>query len=154
MTRLNSGDTAPPFTLESTHGTQALSDYEGEWVVLYFYPKDDTPGCTTEACDFRDALPGLGAHIIGVSADDLASHEEFKEKYSLPFPLAVDEGAAVAKAYGAYGEKSSGGGTYKGILRSTFIINPEGKIADAMYEVKADGHADAVRQKLTDLKSE
>ncbi len=153
MATLTAGDKAPPFKLESTRGTQDLAAYEGDWVVLYFYPKDDTPGCTKEACDFRDALPGLAAHVIGVSADDLKSHGKFEEKYSLPFPLASDEDASVAKAYGAYGEKTFSGKTYEGVLRATFIINPEGEIAEVMYNVKAEGHADAVRQKLSELKA-
>ena len=153
MATLSAGDKAPPFELESTRGTQDLNAYAGDWVVLYFYPKDDTPGCTKEACEFRDALPGLGAHVIGVSADDLKSHGKFEEKYSLPFPLAADENAEVAKAYGAYGEKTFGGKTYEGVLRTTFIINPDGNVAEAMYDVKADGHADDVRQKLLDLKA-
>ncbi len=153
MPTLTAGDKAPPFKLESTRGTQDLQAYAGDWVVLYFYPKDDTPGCTKEACEFRDALPGLGAHVVGVSADDLKSHGKFEEKYSLPFPLAVDEDAAVAKAYGAYGQKSFGGKTYEGVLRATFVIDPEGEVAAAMYDVKADGHAADVRQKLAALKS-
>ena len=153
MAKLSAGDKAPTFELESTQGTQDLKAYAGDWVVLYFYPKDDTPGCTKEACEFRDALPGLGAHVVGVSADDLTSHGKFEAKYSLPFPLAADEDATVAKAYGAYGEKSFGGKTYEGVLRATFIVDPEGDVAEAMYDVKAEGHADAVRQKLLDLKA-
>ena len=150
---LHNGDQAPSFELESTQGTQSLKTYQGEWVVLYFYPKDNTPGCTAEACDFRDALPGMNASVIGVSADDMASHEAFRDEYSLPFPLASDEGAEVAKAYGTYGSKEMGGKTYTGTLRSTFIINPEGHIAEAMYNVSAQGHVEKVQARLAELQA-
>ena len=150
---LQNGDQAPPFELESTQGTQSLETYQGEWVVLYFYPKDNTPGCTAEACDFRDALPGMNASVIGVSADDMASHEAFRDEYSLSFPLASDAGAEVAKAYGTYGSKEMGGKTYTGTLRSTFIINPEGHIAEAMYNVNAQGHAEKVQARLAELQA-
>ncbi len=150
---LQSGDQAPPFELPSTQGTQSLDKRRGEWVVLYFYPKDDTPGCTTEACNFRDALPGMNASVIGVSADDMASHEAFREKYNLPFPLASDEGARIAKAYGTYGDKEMGGKTYTGTLRSTFIIDPEGRVAEAMYNVSAQGHAERVQERLAELQA-
>ena len=146
--KLTAGDTAPDFTLESTQGELSLADSQGNWTVLYFYPKDDTPGCTTEACDFRDALPGMNATVIGVSPDGTVSHEKFKEKYSLPFPLAADEDHKVAEAYGAWGEKKNYGKVYEGLIRSTFIISPEGKIAEAMYNVKATGHVERVRAKL------
>ena len=153
MSTLQNGDQAPPFELPSTQGDKSLETYRGEWVVLYFYPKDDTPGCTAEACDFRDALPGMNASVIGVSADDMASHEAFKEKYSLPFPLLSDEGAAVARAYGSYGDKEMGGKTYRGTLRSTFIIDPEGRVAEAMYNVSAQGHAEKVQARLAELQA-
>lgn len=141
--RLQRGDKAPEFTLDSTEGRISLSDYRGKWIVLYFYPKDDTPGCTTEACDFRDvqANHNMNATVLGVSGDDLESHRKFAEKNALNFPLLYDEGNEVAKAYGAYGEKTSFGKTSMGIIRSTFIIDPEGNIHEAMYNVKAQGHA-------------
>ncbi len=151
MTRLQAGDKAPDFNFDTTAGERSLASYTGQWLVLYFYPKDDTPGCTTEACDFRDVLPNLSAEVLGVSADNLKSHDKFQEKYQLPFPLAVDEDNAVAKAYGSYGEKQMYGKTYMGTLRSTFIIDPEGQIAEAMYGVNAKGHVDAVRARLKDL---
>ena len=148
------GDQAPEFTLESNQGTKSLSDYSGQWVVLYFYPRDNTPGCTQEACDFRDAMPGLGAQVLGVSADDLASHEDFAEGHNLPFPLLSDPGGEVAKRYGAYGEKKlPDGSSYEGTQRSTFIINPGGNIAEAMYNVNHDGHAQKVGDELRELQA-
>ncbi len=151
--QLSAGDAAPPFNLESNQGTKSLGDYHGKWTVLYFYPKDNTPGCTQEACDFRDAMPGMGAEVLGVSADDLSSHEGFANEYSLPFPLLSDPDGAVAKRYGSYGEKvsSSTGKKYEGVLRSTFIIDPEGKVAEAMYGVNHDKHAEKVGERLREL---
>ena len=151
--QLSAGDAAPQFSLESNQGSKSLSDLRGEWTVLYFYPKDNTPGCTQEACDFRDAMPGMGAQVLGVSADDLESHADFASDHSLPFPLLSDPGGAVAKRYGSYGEKVSPGTgqKYVGVLRSTFIIDPEGKVAEAMYGVNHDGHAEKVGQKLREL---
>lgn len=151
--QLSAGDAAPTFNLESNQGTKSLEDLRGKWTVLYFYPKDNTPGCTQEACDFRDAVPGLGAAVLGVSADDLSSHEEFANEYSLPFPLLSDPDGVVAKSYGSYGEKvsSSTGKKYEGVLRTTFIIDPEGKVAEAIYDVNHDGHAEKVGQRLKEL---
>ena len=150
---LQTGDKAPDFTLESNQGEKSLADLHGEWTVLYFYPKDNTPGCTQEACDFRDALPGMGAQVLGVSADDLESHADFAEGHSLPFPLLSDPGGEVAKRYGSYGKKSMpNGASYEGTLRSTFIIDPEGKVAEAMYDVNHDGHAQKVSEELKQLK--
>lgn len=148
-----SGESAPDFNLPSTQGQQALEDYRGQWVVLYFYPKDDTPGCTTEACDFRDNLASLDAAVLGVSADDLDSHEKFRQKYELPFPLLSDEGNELAKRYGAYGEKNLYGKKSEGILRSTFIIDPEGNIAEAMVNVRSGGHVAKVAERLKQLKA-
>jgi peroxiredoxin Q/BCP len=153
MERLQAGDKAPDFTLPSTHGEQSLAAYRGRWVVLYFYPKDDTPGCTTQACDLRDHLPDLDAVVLGVSGDDLASHEAFTRKYQLPFALLSDEGFEVAKRYGAYGEKRNFGKVYEGIIRSSFIIDPEGRIAEAKYNVKAAEHAEWVEARLEALQS-
>jgi peroxiredoxin Q/BCP len=153
MERLQAGDQAPDFTLPSTQGEQSLAAYRGRWVVLYFYPKDDTPGCTTQACELRDHLPGLDAVVLGVSGDDLASHAAFERKYQLPFPLLSDAGFEVAKRYGAYGEKQTFGKVYRGIIRSSFIIDPEGRIAEAKYNVKAQGHAQWVVERLEALQS-
>lgn len=146
--KLNAGDKAPDFSANSSQGPLRLSDFKGEYVVLYFYPKDHTPGCTTEACDFRDALPGMNARVVGVSPDSLESHEKFGAEFNLPFPLIADEAHALAEAYGAWGEKKNYGKTYEGLIRSTFIIDPEGRIAEAMYNVKATGHAERVAKKL------
>jgi peroxiredoxin Q/BCP len=139
---------APAFALPSTDGTTVrLDDLRGAPVVLYFYPRDDTPGCTREACDFRDRharIAKTGARILGVSSDPLARHAKFREKYSLPFDLLVDEGNRVAKAYGAYGEKTLYGKKTLGTIRSTFVIDAKGKIAAKWSPVRVDGHADAV----------
>lgn len=151
--QLSAGDAAPEFSLESNQGTRSLRDLHGKWTVLYFYPKDNTPGCTQEACEFRDAMPGMGAEVLGVSADDLASHADFAAGHSLPFPLLSDPDNAVAKTYGAYGERysSSAGKTVEGVLRSTFILDPEGKVAEAMYNVDHDGHAEKIGARLREL---
>ena len=142
---------APPFTLKDSTGAQhSLADYHGKWVVLYFYPKDDTPGCTTEACSLRDArdtLAEMGAEIIGISKDDPSSHEKFKEKYSLNFTLLTDANAKVITTYGAWGKKMFG---KEGILRKTFIINPEGQVVKVYGRVTPLGHGDGV---VADLKA-
>lgn len=149
---LEAGDAAPEFTLQDQDGkTHSLKDYAGQTVVLYFYPKDDTPGCTTEACSFRDnfgAIQSAGAVILGVSGDDAASHQQFREKHGLPFPLLVDEGTQVASEYGAWGEKVLYGKTVIGMIRSTFIIGPDGKLTKVWKQVKADGHAEQVLKAL------
>ncbi|HEX7004256.1 MAG TPA: peroxiredoxin [Trueperaceae bacterium] len=150
-TEVSSGEAAPTFEKESTHGVQRLEDYRGQWVVLYFYPKDETPGCTAEACDFRDALPGMDAVVLGVSPDPLESHRQFQENHSLPFPLITDEDHSLAEAYGAWGEKQIYGQTVVGVIRSTFIIDPQGRIAEAMRNVKATGHVERVRKRLAVL---
>ncbi len=145
---LEIGDTAPDFALVSDGGDEVrLSDFRGKKVVLYFYPKDDTPGCTTEACEFRDRLPELeekGAVVLGVSPDSPESHRKFRAKYDLPFPLLADPDHRVAEAYGAWGEKKSYGRTYEGILRTTFVIDEDGKIERVFRNVKAKGHGDQV----------
>ncbi|MEX0673165.1 MAG: thioredoxin-dependent thiol peroxidase [Gaiellaceae bacterium] len=145
---LREGDPAPDFELESDEGaTVRLSDLRGKPVVLYFYPKDDTPGCTKQASGFRDAYGEYqerGAVVLGVSPDDVASHVKFKEKYGLPFPLLADPEHEVAERYGAWGEKSFAGKTYMGIIRSTFVIDPEGNVARAMYGVNAERNPDEV----------
>lgn len=151
--QLSAGDRAPDFSLESNEGQKSLEDFHGKWTVLYFYPKDNTPGCTAEACDFRDAMPGMGAQVVGVSADDLASHADFAADHSLPFPLLSDPSNEVAKRYGAYGERysASQGKNVEGVLRSTFIISPEGNVAEAMYNVDHNGHAAEVGERLKAL---
>ena len=146
------GEPAPDFTLMSDSGEAVtLSSLRGRPVVLYFYPKDDTPGCTTEACEFRDAYDVFrerGAEVLGVSPDDVASHEKFKSKYELPFTLLADPDHEVAEKYGVWGERKFAGKTYMGINRSTFIIDGEGKVARAMLGIKAAGHAAAVLDSL------
>lgn len=142
---LKPGAKAPSFSLPSDSGSPvALKDLKGKTVVLYFYPKDDTSGCTTEACEFRDnwkAVKAAGAVVLGVSPDAVASHARFKVKYKLPFPLLADADHAVAEAYGAWGEKSMYGRKYMGILRSTFVIDGAGRIVKIFEKVKPKGHA-------------
>ena len=128
-----------------------LSALRGSPVILYFYPKDDTPGCTTQACGIRDVygeFERAGAVVLGVSPDEAASHVKFKAKYGLPFTLLADPDHAVAEAYGAWGEKKNYGKTYMGIIRSTFVIDADGKLTKAMRNVKPDTHADKVLQAL------
>lgn len=153
--QLSEGDKAPDFSLASAEGTKNLHDASGKWTVLYFYPKDNTPGCTQEACDFRDASAHMDAEILGVSADDLDSHREFASGHNLSFPLLSDPGNDVARAYGAYGERysASQGKTIEGVLRSTFIIDPNGNIAEAMYNVDPNGHVADVTERLKALQS-
>lgn len=145
MTMPQTGAQAPVFNLKDQAGQQhELRDYRGKWVVLYFYPKDDTPGCTREACSFRDnhgAIQAAGAVVLGVSADTAASHQKFAEKYDLPFTLLVDDDDhKAARAYGAYGMKKQYGRQYEGVIRSTFIIDPAGHIAKSWAKVKTDTH--------------
>ena len=145
---LAEGQPAPDFTLESDSGeTVTLSSLRGKPVVLYFYPADDTPGCTTQACGIRDEygeFQRAGAVVLGVSPDDVGSHVDFKEKYSLPFALLADPDHAVAEEYGAWGEKTNRGRTYLGIIRSTFVIGADGTLVKAMPNVKPATHADDV----------
>lgn len=143
---------APDFSLKDAQGTaHSLADYKGKWIVLYFYPKDDTPGCTAEACSLRDArdtLAEMGAEIIGISKDDPSMHEKFKEKYSLNFTLLTDAEAVVINKYGAWGKKMFG---KEGILRKTFIINPEGLVVKVYGRVTPLGHGEAVVEELQKL---
>jgi peroxiredoxin Q/BCP len=152
---LTAGNTAPAFTLPADDGTTvSLKTLKGRPVVLYFYPKDDTSGCTTEACEFRDAWTAVqrsGAVVLGVSPDGVASHEKFKAKYRLPFPLLADTDHAVADAYGAWGEKSMYGRKYFGVLRTTFLIDRTGKVARVFAKVKPKGHAAEVLAALEEL---
>ena len=145
---IEEGKPAPDFELATDMGERVkLSDFRGKPVVLYFYPKDDTPGCTTQACGFRDSYVDFekrGAVILGVSPDDEASHVRFKEKYSLPFTLLADPEHEVADQYGVWGEKKYAGKTYFGVFRSTFVIDAEGNVAKVMHNVKPDGHPDQV----------
>ena len=142
------GDSAPDFTLTSESGdTIRLSDYRGRPIVLYFYPKDDTPGCTTQACGIRDAyreFERAGAVVLGVSPDDERSHVKFKEKYELPFTLLADTDHAVAEQYGVWAEKKFAGKTYMGVVRSTFVIDSDGTVKKVMHNVKPATHADDV----------
>jgi peroxiredoxin Q/BCP len=149
------GAKAPSFTLESTEGGEvSLKDLAGKTVVLYFYPKDDTPGCTREACAFRDsqaAIKKAGAVVLGVSPDSLASHEKFRGKYKLNFPLLADPDKAVAKKYGAFGEKVMYGKKVTGMIRSTFVIDGAGVVRKVFPRVKVDGHADKVLEAVKAL---
>ena len=149
------GDKAPAFSLEDQSGeTVKLSDFKGKTVVLYFYPKDDTPGCTREACAFRDehsALKKAGAVVLGVSPDSGPSHAKFAGKYKLPFPLLADTDHAVSGKYGAWGEKTLYGRKFMGITRSTFLIDPSGKVARVWPKVKVDGHVDQVLEAIREI---
>jgi len=142
------GDSAPDFSLPADDGgTASLKALKGKAVVLYFYPKDDTPGCTAEACAFRDALPDFSkvkAAILGISRDPVASHAKFKTKFHLPFPLVSDEDGKVCKAYGVWVKKSMYGKTYMGIERSTFLIDKNGIVRNVWRKVKVGGHAEEV----------
>ena len=151
---LKVGDKAPDFSLPSGAGqTITLKSLRGKQVVLYFYPKDDTPGCTKEACSFRDEITQIEkayAVVLGVSTDGLASHQKFSKKYGLPFALLSDETVVVAKAYGVYKQKSMYGRTYWGVERSTFVIDERGKLTAIFRKVKVDGH---IEQVMTALKA-
>ena len=142
------GDPAPDFSLLADDGrTVSLKDFRGKRIVLYFYPKDDTPGCTTEACDFRDLharVTAKGAVVLGVSRDDNKSHRKFRDKYDLNFPLLSDDSGKVTEAYGVWKEKNRYGRTFWGIERTTFLIDGKGRIERVWPKVKAEGHADEI----------
>lgn len=152
---LTIGAPAPDFSAVTDKGDRvSLASLRGKNVVLYFYPKDDTPGCTKEACSFRDNLPhfeGINAVILGVSRDDAASHAKFVKKFELNFPLLVDETGAITEAYGVWVEKSMYGKKYMGIERSTFLIDADGRLAEIWSKVKVDGHTEEVLSALQKL---
>jgi thioredoxin-dependent peroxiredoxin len=147
------GAAAPAISLKDQNGiTRKLSDYKGRWVLIYFYPKDDTLGCTTESCGLRDAFPKfdkLDADVIGISVDSVASHKKFAEKYKLPFTLLADDSKVVVEKYGVWGEKNMYGKKYFGTNRTSFLVDPKGKIVRIYEKVKPAVHADQV---LADLK--
>jgi len=152
---LDAGDTAPEFTLPADGGqTIASADLAGKPYVVYFYPKDNTPGCTTEACDFRDSfarVTAAGATVLGVSKDSVKSHDNFKKKHELPFTLLSDGELTLHRAYGAWGMKKMYGREFEGTIRSTFLVGPDGKIAAAWPKVRVKGHVDAVLEALEAL---
>ena len=153
---LKVGDMAPDFTLTTDGGGSiSLKELKGKTVVLYFYPRDDTPGCTAEACAFRDSLPDFSkvkAEVVGISRDSVGSHDKFKRKFKLPFPLASDEDGKVTEAYGVWVEKSMYGKKYTGIERATFLIDGKGVIRDIWRKVKVEGHTDEVLEAARALK--
>jgi len=152
MAKLAAGDRAPAFSVSDQDGTKvSLKDFAGRPVVVYFYPADDTPGCTKEACQFNDNLHAFslaGVTVVGISPDDAAKHTKFRSKYGLRFPLLTDADHAVMERYGAWGEKTLYGKKTVGVIRSTFLVGPDGKIQRAWYNVRADGHAEKVLAEL------
>ena len=157
MRSLQIGAEAPTFTLTDQDGRAlSLEDLRGQWAVLYFYPKDDTPGCTTEACEFTSAMEDfekLGARVIGISPDSSASHREFIGKYKLEVDLLSDPDHAVLGRYEAWGEKFTYGMRHEGVIRGTVILDPEGRVAARWPKVAAEGHAEEVRAKLAELRA-
>jgi thioredoxin-dependent peroxiredoxin len=152
MPRLEAGAQAPPFTLPDQDGNLvSLDDFKGGKALVYFYPADDTPGCTKEACQFNDnlaAFQAAGVPVIGISPDDARSHQRFRNKYGLRFPLLTDADHKVMDAWGAWGDKTRFGRTTPGVLRSTFLVDEQGRIQQAWHNVKADGHAAKVVEAL------
>jgi len=153
MPQLSAGDQAPDFETVDDQGRKVkLSDMRGKRVVLYFYPKDDTPGCTRQACGFRDTYAGIeerNAVVLGVSPDGIESHQAFKSKFGLPFPLLVDADHKIAEAYGVWGERERDGARFMGIFRSHFVIDERGKVIDARYNVSPDDSPRLSLQALT-----
>lgn len=156
MSRPEVGKKAPSFSLpQFPEGTFKLADAKGKYVVVYFYPRDNTPGCTQEACDFRDYLERLrddSIIVVGISTDSVDSHQKFAEKFELEFPLLADTDHAVAERYGVWVEKKNYGKTYMGLQRATFLIDPEGRIAHVWPKVTAKGHVAKVAEKLASLR--
>lgn len=152
MTDIAVGQKAPDFTLQASNNeTISLQDFRGKYVVLYFYPKDMTPGCTTEACDFRDfhgEFAKLNTVVLGISPDNVKSHDKFTAKHGLPFPLLADPDHQVAEAYGVWVQKKMYGKEYMGIERSTFLIDPEGNLAHVWHKVKVAGHVQEVLETI------
>lgn len=152
---ISAGGPAPEFTLLDDSGVEhRLADYRGQPVVLYFYPKDDTPGCTTEACNFRDDYSQYrqaGVVILGVSPDSVKSHAKFKTKFNLPFPLLADEGHEVCEQYGVWGRKKFMGREYDGVFRTTFLIDAQGRVARVFENVKPEGHSQEILAALKAL---
>jgi peroxiredoxin Q/BCP len=152
QTRVTVGSKAPDFTLRDQEGRLVrLSDFRGRKVIIYFYVRDDTPGCTRQACSFRDGIEKVEerkAIVLGVSPDPVESHKRFVERYHLPFPLLSDEDAELAKKFGVWGKKNMYGRTFHGIIRSTFIINEEGLVEKEFRRVKADGHFDRILKEI------
>jgi len=152
MSELATGETAPAFTLSDANGKQiSLDDYADQQVIVYFYPKAATPGCTTEACDFRDninSLAAAGYQVIGISPDDPEDIKAFADQENLTFPLLSDPGSKTAQAYGSFGEKTINGRTFEGTLRSTFVLDSDRKVQHAQYNVDADGHVARLRDTL------
>jgi len=152
---LKTEEKAPDFTLKNQKGeTITLSDFKGQWVLIYFYPKDDTPGCTKEACSLRDEFGAFGkldAVVLGISTDTALSHKKFAEKYKLPFNLLSDTEKKVVEAYGVWGEKSMYGKNYRGTIRSSFLIDPDGVIVKIYPKVKPETHAGEVLADLREL---
>lgn len=150
--RLTKGADAPAFTLPNSAGEDvSLADFRGQTVIVYFYPKADTPGCTTEACDFRDSLSALnnaGVQVLGISPDKVEALAKFTEKYDLNFPVLSDADRCVMTAWGAFGEKKNYGKVVQGVIRSTFVVDEQGKIALAKYNVKATGHVARIAKEL------
>jgi peroxiredoxin Q/BCP len=157
MSTLQPGDLAPEVALPDDHGiTHRLSEQRGRWIVLYFYPEDDTPNCTTEACQFRDlndSITAADAEVWGVSPDSAASHAAFRAKFGLPFTLLSDVDREAISAYGVWGPKLKDGREIEGVIRTTYLVDPQGRIARVWPKVKADGHAGAVLAALAETRS-
>lgn len=157
MAKLREGNSAPDFTLQDQNGqNHSLADYKGQWVLIYFYPKDDTPGCTKEACDIRDnfqAFKDAELIVFGISADSVKNHKKFEQKHKLPFTLLADTDKKVVDLYGVWAKKKFMGREYMGILRTSFLINPNGKITKIFENVKPNEHAKQILTEIDSLSS-